>query len=170
MDELEHMEKDLDAALPAPPVSQQPKTEKNETGIIPPKKNIQAMMEELADMEKDLSVALPTLSFMSPETKKQIMDNIAHQEANWESLHPADIKIDKEEVSMWGGFMGGAKKSDFIGQKVLETLESGEIVDLTINGFESFRIVKIRAKNKDTHAMSVIEFIKKDPKNGRLIK
>lgn len=138
--------------------------------VIAPEQEMYTIMEELTNIEKDINTVLPTLVDMAPETKKQIMANIAHHEANWETLKPTDIKIDKEEVNMWGGFIGGAKKADFVEQKVVETLERGEIVDLTIDGYESFQIVKIRARDKDACAMSMVEFIKKDPKSGKLLK
>lgn len=107
---------------------------------------------------------------MTLETKRRVMTNIADQERNWEDMRPEDIKIDKEEIGMWSGFFGTAKKDDFIKERMIESLESGEIVDLVIDGFESFQIVKIRAKNKNICAMSVVEFVKRDEKKGRSIR
>lgn len=123
-------------------------------------------MRGLSDIEKDIAVTLPTLSSITPEKKQQIMADIADQEANWETLKPADIKISKEEVNMWSGFLK-TNTSDFVRTKGIATLERGEIIDLVINGFISFQIVKIRAKDKDGHAMSMIEFTTKDSKEGK---
>ena len=127
-------------------------------------------MSELDAMERDLSKAIPGLAAMPLETREAIVSDIAFQEYNWDILKASEIIVSKDEMKMWGSFLKTAKKVDFIEQRVVETLKSGEILELTIDGFQVFHIIKIRAKNKDVCAMSVIEFEKLDPKTAKLVR
>ena len=120
-------------------------------------------MAELRQAEKSMSKAMPAIVHMDPKKKRKIIQAFADQERRWEILKPSEIKIDKAEVGLWKSFMSTAKKDDFVKVPTLEKLENGEIARLTVDGFESFEVVKIRAKEKDIYAMVVVNAVIRDP-------
>jgi hypothetical protein len=122
-------------------------------------------MTGLEKIKNGLKSILPSFFQMSSEEQGEVMTGIIEQEVNWDRMKLQDIIIDKKEVSMWSELLNSTKRSDLIPQKTVEKLERGEIVELLIKGFESFRIIKIRTRDKEGYAMSVIEFEIKDPRN-----
>ncbi|MDD2891798.1 MAG: hypothetical protein PHQ95_02430 [Candidatus Gracilibacteria bacterium] len=121
------------------------------------------LVQGLEELKGTLEGILP--NFLHSKEREDIMLDIATQEANWDKMELKDVVIKKKEVSMWSEILNSVKESDFIPQKTVTTLERGEILELVIKGFESFRIVKIRTVDKDGYSMSVIQFTVEDPKN-----
>lgn len=136
-------------------------------------KNTKVLVSRLEKIKGTLEWILP--NFLHSQLRGDVMADISQQEAEWDTMELGDMVIRGEEVSMWSELLSNAKRSDFIPQKTVTELERGEIVELIIDGFESFRIVKIRTRDKEGYSLSVIEFereslVNKNPQNKRCIK
>lgn len=138
--------------------------------VLIPDIDITQLMEGVKWMEHDLETVFPWFSQMDPDLREEIMHEFAQQETGWDTLAPVDIVISKSESKIWGGLFTTAKKSDFVKAVEITNIAPGEIVDITIEWFVSFQIVKIRSKTKDGHVMALIEFVRQDPINKKPIK
>jgi len=94
-----------------------------------------------------------------PLTADEIVESVANmqaQEADWEKLRISEIRIPRQEVSLWGGLL------KMLNQGTTERashrqFEKGDIYELRIPKFKFFHITRIRQSEKDGLTCAVVQ-------------